>query len=93
MLFRGGPSGGAETRRAHWARLTKFLFESARPMRSRIFPAPGAACFSIAVPERTRSTQGIDLCLQSSERNGQMIHPFRMGGRTAGYRQMTRFDR
>jgi hypothetical protein len=57
MLFRGGDlQGEPKTRRAHWARLTKFLFESARPMRSRIFPAPGAACFSIAVPERTRST-------------------------------------
>jgi hypothetical protein len=54
MLFRGRPSGGAETRRAHGRHTQGLVRRTTWPMRSRIFPAPGAACLSLAVTERTR---------------------------------------
>jgi hypothetical protein len=39
----------------------------------------GRSPLSLAVRERTRSTQGIDLRLQASEQSGLVMHLFRKG--------------
>ncbi len=63
MLFRGDLQGEPKPagRMGHAHKVS--FRESAWPMRSRIFPPPGAACLSLAVPERTRRTTEIDTVL------------------------------
>jgi hypothetical protein len=54
-----------------------------RRSRSRTPSAAGRSLLSLAVPERTRSTQGIDLRLPASEQNRQFIPLLRNGNRRA----------
>lgn len=63
MLFRGDLQGEPKPG-GRMSKTRKVSFrESARPMRNRIVPPLGAACLSLAVPERTRRTTEIDTVL------------------------------
>ena len=57
MLFRGGPLGGAETRLPDHGIFQVEIDRTADEAESGL--SPGAACTSLAVPERTRRTEAI----------------------------------
>ncbi len=79
MLFRGDlqgePKPAGRMGQAHKSSLLKIGVAHAK----QNLPDAGRSLLSLAVPERARSTQGIDLCLQASEQNGPVIRCFAKG--------------
>ena len=88
MLFRGRPSGEPKPAGRLPGRMLGFSEMEVPGRRSRILPPPGAAYFSLAVPERTCRTRGdltpasmgqfrsdaIDSLGRSSEPVGVILH-------------------
>ena len=63
--FFGGTSGGAETPASRSSGSWLKRFSESQTKQSPCL-SPGAACLSLAVPERTRRTQEIDLRYQQA---------------------------
>ena len=76
MLFRGDLQGGAETRRAS-CRVHVDGEWIARQTKAEARPPPGAACLSLAVPERTCRTRGsMQHCQHTSNCNNPGAYIF-----------------
>ncbi len=76
MLFRGDLQGEPKPT-GRMGQADRVFLKICLAHAKQNLSAAGRSLLSLAVPERTRSTQGIDLCFAGFRTNGPVIHLFR----------------